>query len=168
MNSNQVKAEIKRRFNVVAAVRTIPSVKPDRWVEARIRPNAGSLHTNALTFPASFSELFRRAGLGVVYGAGFAQKQQAGGNIGFHSISLFESQWTRVFEALDAVKTCSDGSPDCDLACLLSYLSARTALETRELDKPELSAARDSVARDAVDSVLEERREGGRGLLGAD
>ncbi|NOS67789.1 MAG: hypothetical protein HOO67_05510 [Candidatus Peribacteraceae bacterium] len=128
MNSKQIKSELKSRFDLTVAVRTIPSVRPDRWIEARIRPDEASLLKHALTFPAMFPELLRRAALAVVYGVDFAKGQAAGGNIGQYSITLFESQWTRVFEALSAVKTCSDGTRETDIRCLFSYLEARNAL----------------------------------------
>lgn len=97
MNSKQIKAEFKK-LGIPVAVRTIPSVKADKWVEARIRPQV--LPGRELFFSSHFEQALRRKALAVVYGADFAIKSPAAaaGNIGAHSITLFESQWSQLFD----------------------------------------------------------------------
>lgn len=131
MKSTLLKSRIARELGLKpaqVAVRTIPSVKPDKWVEVRVRPDAASLQRHALVYTSpGFSDLQRRIALAIVYGAEFARKQSAGGNIGAYSFSLFESQWDRFVETLDAVATCAE--PDADAArkleIALEYIANR-------------------------------------------
>jgi hypothetical protein len=131
MKSTLLKSRIAHELGLKpgqVAVRTIPSVKADKWVDVRIRIKAGAPGLGDFEYPARYSELHRRIALAIVYGEEFARKQSAGGNIGAFSISLFESQWDRFVETLDAVATCAE--PDADAArkleIALVYLANRS------------------------------------------
>ncbi len=119
MKSIEIKNTLRRLTGLAVAVRTIPSANPNRWVEARVRP---TITGGALVYPASFDGLTMRAAIAVVYGAEYARLRPAGGNIGAHSICLFESQWAELFSTLEAIKSCSPSTPESALQCLFMYL----------------------------------------------
>lgn len=129
MKTNELKNVVVRELGLKSsqiAVRTIPSVKADKWVDVRIRPLA--VHPELVYNHPGFTELHRRIALAIVYGPEFALKQSAGGNIGVYSISLFASQWVRFCETLAAVRTCCSPTTVNTFEVALSYLNTRAAL----------------------------------------
>lgn len=93
MKSNDIKAEFKK-LGIPVVVRTIPSTRPNKWIDASIRPK---ILPTGCVFNHSFSEELRRKALAIVYGAEFASKQSTGGNIGMYSITLHASEWAQLF-----------------------------------------------------------------------
>lgn len=131
MKTNELKNVVVRELGLKSsqiAVRTLPSVDLDKWVEVRVRPQPLTYTAADLVYQSSFTDLHRRIALAIVYGPEFARKQSTGGNIGLHSISLFASQWVRFCETLAAVRQCCSPTTVNTFEVALSYLNTRVAL----------------------------------------
>lgn len=115
----------------LCSVHTVPSKRPNTWVQFRLRPNKSDSVLAPLTYSAEIPVLLRRIALACEYGPDSTLvAQTAAGNVGSHSISLRQNDWDRFFDALEAVRTCA--APDADealkLNVALSYLRNRTYL----------------------------------------
>ena len=130
MKSTTLKARIANELNIpvsLVAARTIPSSRSDRWVDVRIRPTQ-PFNGLTLSYAAEFPELHRRVALAIVYGEQFARGQAVGGNVTYHHISLFESQWDRFVGALNAIAACAnpDATLERRLEVAFAWLNHRT------------------------------------------
>ena len=89
--ANEIKKWIKEQFGIDVRVRTIPSVKQNKWQEAWIKPT--SYHPQ-LTYSTLFPVDFCRFCIKMVYPASPDLHQQtAAGNIAGHCIALYGDGW---------------------------------------------------------------------------
>lgn len=103
MNSNTVKAFIKRHLALPVRVTTTPT--KHRWITAWIQ---GERAGNSYVYSHSFPENFRRICMKTVYPNSPVGDQAAGGNISGHSIAMLPHEWQSAIETYEQTKTHTD------------------------------------------------------------
>ena len=90
MKSTQVKAFLRKSFNVPVSVTTIPCKA--KWVQAEIIGDQDPT-TRQYTFRHSFPEEFRRCCMRAVYPNSTLANETSGGNVGSYSITMLPHEW---------------------------------------------------------------------------